>query len=143
MPLFPRRGRLGAILAGPFLLVIIMSKDDETVPSLEQGEKVAELLGIKNVEWAALASEVGMVVDKTNAAYGDSFAKSGAFLRLLYPEGIKPDQYQDMLALIRVFDKQMRIATNPDAFGESPFRDIAGYGLLGYREHLTAGKVRR
>ena len=43
----------------------------------------------------------------------------------------KPDQYTDMLAVVRIFDKLFRIATRKDAFGESPFKDIAGYGLLG------------
>lgn len=77
------------------------------------------------------AKEIGALVAEKNAAYGDSFAKCGEFLRLLYPEGIRPAQYDDALALVRIFDKQMRIATRKDAFGESPYRDIAGYGILG------------
>ena len=77
------------------------------------------------------AEEVGKLVTEKNAAYGDSFAQCGKFLRLLFPNGIHPDQYDDALALVRIFDKQMRIATRKDAFGESPYRDIAGYGLLG------------
>jgi len=116
-----------------------MTKDMK--PSPQQVSDIAEILGIENSEWASLGAEVATVVDATNTAYGDAFSKSGDFLKLLYPDGIKPEQYQDMLALVRVFDKQMRIATNPGAFGESPFRDIAGYGLLGYREHIRAGKV--
>ncbi len=40
-----------------------------------------------------------------------------------------------MLALVRIFDKMKRIATQKDAFGESPFKDIAGYGLLGAMAH--------
>jgi hypothetical protein len=66
-----------------------------------------------------------------NKAYGSSFEKTGDFLRLLYPDGLRPEQYGDALLLVRVFDKQMRIATRKDAFGESPFSDIAGYGILG------------
>jgi len=71
------------------------------------------------------------MVNEKNAAYGDSFAKCGEFLKLLYPNGIQPDQYTDALCLVRIFDKQMRIATMKNAFGESPYRDIVGYGLLG------------
>jgi hypothetical protein len=78
-----------------------------------------------------VAEEIGSLVEEKNKAYGNSFAKCGEFLQLLYPDGIKPDQYQDALTLIRIFDKQMRIATRKDAFGESPYRDIAGYGILG------------
>jgi hypothetical protein len=78
-----------------------------------------------------IAAEIGALVTEKNAAYGDSFAKCGEFLRLLFPAGIQPEQYDDALALVRIFDKQMRIAARKDAFGESPYRDIAGYGLLG------------
>jgi hypothetical protein len=52
-------------------------------------------------------------------------------LSVLYPSGIKPEQYTDALAIIRVIDKLFRIANNKDAFSESPWRDIAGYALLG------------
>ncbi|WP_447859610.1 hypothetical protein [Nitrospira calida] len=78
-----------------------------------------------------LAAQIGRLVAEKNAAYGDSFAKSGEFLRLLYPDGIKPEQYGDMLLVVRIFDQLMRVATSKAAFGESPYADIAGYGLLG------------
>jgi hypothetical protein len=78
-----------------------------------------------------IGAEIGALVTEKNKAYGDSFAKCGEFLRLLYPAGIQPEQYDDALAMVRIFDKQMRIATRKDAFGESPYRDIAGYGILG------------
>lgn len=85
-----------------------------------------------------LGQQVGTLVDEKNAAYGDSFLKCGEFLKLLYPNGIQPNQYTDVLCLVRIFDKQMRIATRKDAFGESPFRDIAGYGLLGLMKDEAA-----
>jgi hypothetical protein len=78
-----------------------------------------------------LGMALGQLVERKNRAYGDSFSKSGAFLRLLYPNGIQPEQYDDALLLARIFDKQMRVATAKDAFDESPYEDIAGYGLLG------------
>jgi hypothetical protein len=78
-----------------------------------------------------LGLEIGALVADKNAAYGDSFAKTGEFLKLLYPTGIQPHQFKDALCLVRIFDKQMRIATDKEAFGESPYRDIVGYGLLG------------
>jgi hypothetical protein len=82
-----------------------------------------------------LGTEIGALVEEKNAAYGSSFAKAGDFLRLLYPAGLRPEQYTDMLLLVRIFDKQMRIATNRDALGESPFLDVAGYGILGAHLH--------
>ena len=82
-----------------------------------------------------LGTEIGQLVDEKNAAYGSSFAKCGEFMRLLYPAGIPPHKVENALLLVRIFDKQMRIATDEDALGESPFADIAGYGLLGARMH--------
>jgi hypothetical protein len=78
-----------------------------------------------------LARDVGQLVDEKQAAYGDSFGAAPAFLRLLWPDGVGPDQYDDLLTIVRIFDKLKRIATNKDAFGESPYRDIGGYALLG------------
>jgi hypothetical protein len=77
------------------------------------------------------AEEIGKLVSQKNQAYGSSFAESHKILSVLYPNGIKPEQYTDALAIIRVLDKLFRIATDRDALGESPWRDIAGYGILG------------
>ena len=90
-------------------------------------------------DFAKIGKEIGELVATKNAAYGDSFAKAGDFLRLLYPAGIMPSQYDDALALVRIFDKQMRIATRKEAFGESPYRDIAGYGVLGAAKDEKSG----
>lgn len=79
----------------------------------------------------SIAGELGKVVSEKNQAYGSSFEKCDQFLRLLYPMGLALDQYSDALLLVRIFDKCMRIATRKDAFGESPYRDLAGYGILG------------
>lgn len=78
-----------------------------------------------------IGTEIGALVTVKNKAYGDSFATTGKVLRLLYPDGIRPEQYDDALALVRIWDKMKRIATDKDALGESPYRDIAGYGILG------------
>ncbi len=77
-----------------------------------------------------IAQQVGELVEQKNAAYGNSFAKAGEFLRLLYPNGVQPEQMEDSLLLVRVFDKCMRIATAKDALGEDPWADICGYALL-------------
>ena len=74
-----------------------------------------------------IGTDIGKLVDEKNTAYGSSFEKSEQILQVLYPEGVKPDQYKDMLAVTRIVDKLFRIATKKDAFGESPFKDIAGF----------------
>lgn len=81
-------------------------------------------------KYEEIGAEVGKLVDKKNKAYGDSFKKCPEYLKLLYPDGVRPEQYKDMLALVRDFDKNMRIATNRDALGENPWQDKAGYALL-------------
>lgn len=86
---------------------------------------------MKEKNFNSIAAEVGALTTEKNIAYGDSFAKCGEFLKLLYPNGVQVSQFSDALAMVRIFDKQMRIATRKDAFGESPYRDICGYGLLG------------
>ncbi len=82
-----------------------------------------------------VAAEIGKLVTEKNAAYGDSFCRSGAILGILYPNGINPDQYDDALAVTRILDKLFRIANDGSAFGESPYLDIAGYGILGAVRH--------
>lgn len=78
-----------------------------------------------------LGRKIGALVQEKNDAYGNSFSKSEAFFKILYPDGIKPEHYSDVLLLARIFDKIMRIANQKDAFGESPYTDIVGYGILG------------
>ena len=76
-----------------------------------------------------VATEIADVVEKKSKAYGDSFGKSGAILKILYPNGVKLEEYDNFLAITRIVDKLFRIATDKDAFGEDPWRDIVGYGL--------------
>lgn len=91
-------------------------------------------------KYKELAEQIGNIVEEKNAAYGNSFDQAGEFLRLLYPNGIPPEAYGDMLCVVRIFDKLKRIATNKDAFGESPYADIIGYGLLGLHKDKLAGR---
>lgn len=82
-------------------------------------------------KYEKLGKEIGGLCDKKNEAYGDSFSQVGKFLEILYPNGIPVSAYTDALCIVRIFDKLKRIATDKDAFSESPYRDIGGYALLG------------
>jgi hypothetical protein len=83
-------------------------------------------------QFLKIANEVALMTHEKNLAYGDSFCQSGDILRILYPKGIAPYAYDNMLAIVRVIDKLFRLASGHDgAFGESAWRDIIGYGLLG------------
>lgn len=82
-----------------------------------------------------IANDLGELVTEKNKAYGDSFRRSGEILNILYPNGVRPHQYEDMLGVVRVIDKLFRIANakddGSDQLGESPWRDVGGYGILG------------
>ena len=82
-------------------------------------------------EYKKIATEIGKLVTEKNKAYGDSFGNGHKILKVLYPDGVKPEQFMDMLTTIRVIDKLFRLANEKDAFDESPWRDIAGYAILG------------
>jgi len=86
-----------------------------------------------------LAEGIADLVTEKEKAYGSAFDKAGDFMRLLYPEGIKPDQYKDMLCTVRIFDKLMRIATSCEDTEEKKveaYSDINGYSLLGLRSSI-------
>ena len=82
-----------------------------------------------------ISLELGSLLEEKNRSYGSAFSKSSEVLKILYPEGIQPDQYTDLLLITRILDKLFRIATDKSAFNEEPWKDIAGYGILGiYKE---------
>ena len=87
-------------------------------------------------DYKKVAEEVATLVTEKNEAYGDSFRQSVSFLKLLYPDGIDPKDYKNVLIITRIWDKIKRIATDKDAFGENPFRDIMGYSLLAVTQEL-------
>jgi hypothetical protein len=96
---------------------------------------------LENKTFEEIGQEIGRLVETKNAAYGDSFSKSCKILEILFPDGVKPDQYRDLLTMTRVIDKMFRIATDKDAMGESPYADIAGYSILSvWRDNIEKSK---
>ena len=83
------------------------------------------------MSYEELGQEIGRLVQEKQNSYGDSFGRSGQCLREMFPNGIQPEQYDDLLTIARILDKLFRLANKPDAFGESPYGDILGYALLG------------
>lgn len=86
-------------------------------------------------DYGKLGSDLGVLITDKQRQYGDSVTKSGKILAVLYPEGVPLHAYYDALMVVRVLDKLSRIAqrgpNGQDLGGESPWKDIAGYGLLG------------
>ena len=88
-----------------------------------------------------LGVQVGKLVYDKQLAYGDSFGRSGECLRQMFPEGIKPSQYDDLLTIARILDKLFRLANDPSAFDENPYQDIVGYALLGMNRHKCSNSM--
>ncbi len=80
-------------------------------------------------KYESLGKAIGALVDEKNLQYGDAFNRGGSILEVLYPDGVRPEQYRDMLGVIRVVDKLFRVANGKQG-QEDPWQDIAGYGLL-------------
>ena len=76
------------------------------------------------------ALELGRLVETKQEQYGDSWGKAGRILEILYPDGVRPDQYHTFLGITRVIDKLCRLA-NGNQGEENAWEDLAGYGLLG------------
>ncbi len=85
-----------------------------------------------------LGKQIGRLVESKQRQYGDSVGKTGAILKALYPKGIFPEQFEDLLLIVRMLDKIARLANRgadgKDKGGESPYSDLAGYSLLGLRK---------
>tara|TARA_R100001244_G_scaffold41561_1_gene37310 strand:+ start:1725 stop:2006 length:282 start_codon:yes stop_codon:yes gene_type:complete len=82
------------------------------------------------IDYSKIGSDIGKLVKEKQVAYGDSFGRSGRVLKELYPNGIPPESYNEVLTITRILDKLFRIASQKDAFGENPYSDIAGYAIL-------------
>lgn len=86
-------------------------------------------------KYEELGQAIGKLVTEKQIQYGDSVGKTGDILRILYPNGVQPYQYDDALLVVRVLDKLSRISQRgpegQDLGGESPWMDVSGYGLLG------------
>lgn len=113
-----------------------IAEQKSMVPSREAIHTVRDALGLLDTRWAELCSEIALVVDRSNHAYGNSTEKSAALMAILWPDGVLPERMHDARCMISILDKLSRIVTDKDAFGESPWRDVAGYALLAYRHDL-------
>jgi hypothetical protein len=79
---------------------------------------------------AERGKELGELVEEKNAAYGDAGLIVANCMKALYPNGIPFDKIPDALYTVRVLYKLCWIANRKDAFGENPWQDIGGYGIL-------------
>jgi len=95
---------------------------------------------LRLTEYSETGRKVGEVVEEKQKLYGDSYGKSGNVLKILYPEGVLPQQYEDLLFVTRMLDKLFRFTSGTPANrleqDESPVGDMVGYCLLEMRKEL-------
>ena len=81
-----------------------------------------------------LANEIALLLETKEKAYGQAFDTNPIVLKILYPNGVQPKDYDKLLYITRVLDKLNRIANNDNS--EDPFQDICGYSLLAMRQRI-------
>lgn len=84
----------------------------------------------KRSTFVEIGEELGKLVEQKDASYGSAVAKIGDVLRVMCPNGVRVEHLGDLAAVVRVIDKLFRILTAPGAYGEDPWKDIAGYALV-------------
>lgn len=101
---------------------------DAEVPSKPEQIRPAHYGG---PDFHGVASELADTLTEKNARYGNSFAVTGNFLRLLWPDGCKPEDFDRVMLCARMFDKMKRLAAAQSGDDEDPLLDLAGYAVLG------------
>lgn len=90
-----------------------------------------------------IANEIGKFTDMKNEAYGSSVDATYEVLKIFLKKYKNNDNtytipeslLKHIFLQARMIDKQNRIFNNPDGdkMEESPYRDLAGYNLIGVR----------
>jgi hypothetical protein len=86
----------------------------------------------------AAGLQIGLLVANKQGQYGDTISSMGPLLKVLYPDGIGHDQYDDLALIVRIMDKIGRITKGNGQGAEDAWGDLAGYALLG-----QAGRQRK
>lgn len=117
----------------------IKVKEDELDPIPEKQYKINNNIDERKFE--KISNEIGKFTDLKNKQYGSSVDATYKMMKVLMERyTYDEDNYlmpkallKDMLLQVRMMDKQNRIFNNPSGKGdsESPYRDLAGYSLIG------------
>lgn len=91
--------------------------------------------------YEALGAAIGRLVTQKQVQYGNSFGVAPKILGLLYPDGVKSDQYDSLLSVVRILDKLKRIATQHPSDTENPWEDIGGYSILELAKKIRVAKL--
>ncbi|QDX94627.1 hypothetical protein EEL30_21535 [Brevibacillus laterosporus] len=96
---------------------------------------------MQNKKFEELGKEIGAFTGLKQEAYGNSVDKSFELMKIFLKEYKNNDDtytipevlLKHLLLQVRMIDKQNRIFSNPkgDLMGESPYKDLTGYSLIG------------
>jgi hypothetical protein len=106
----------------------VENKKGEIEVHLTFGIKKAK---IEAPTFAEIGAQIGKLVEEKQKQYGSAVSSAGPILKELYPDGIKPEQYNDLALIVRMLDKISRITKGNGEGGEDAWGDIIGYGILG------------
>ena len=70
-----------------------------------------------------ITDDLAQILSIKDEAYGNAFDKTTQSLSLLYPNGIKVEQYKDLHVIIRMLDKISRIARGIPVGGDIEYAD--------------------
>ena len=90
---------------------------------------------------------IGALVDKGIPVSNGNPHEAVAVVRALFPHGIKPEQYDDLLAMIRMIDSMFLISREKKSAGKtSHYMDIVCWGIrkcqdlnVGFRKNEESG----
>jgi len=85
--------------------------------------------------------EAGRDIADKASDFADSFTTAPQALRLLYPDGVKPDQLEDTATLIRIWDSMSKIAHCDDQKRDETYKEIFSFAVL--RVSMGAGESHR
>lgn len=102
--------------------------------TINMSQQRFEFMKDMNPDYEALGEQIGILLNEKQSVYGNAFGNMSQIFNIIYPNGIQPHQYDNVLTIVRMMDKIFRIANLPetgkDSMGEDPWKDIAGYAML-------------
>ena len=115
-------------------------QSEELIAKIEAKIEAAERRpAVRNTGYHDLAREIADLLEVKQGQYGDSVGTAPAILALLYPDGVRVEQYADLLTVVRMLDKLKRVATSRADDPEDPWVDLAGYAILRLAERRKRG----
>lgn len=104
------------------------ASNDDTRKTLDLSKPTLEELG----------ASVGRMVGTKRIAYGNSTGVTAKIMKLLLPNGVKPEQYEDVQFANRIIDKISRRLASGNGDDEDAIKDGAGYFLLWLEQARSA-----